>query len=89
MPPQSIWSKISWTILPEIATRRQISIFWLDGKGMQGSEEDMWVPYSEVRPLAAFEEYVRQHPELGRFGIFPDESEKPMAAQRPRKKRKK
>ena len=44
----------------------------------------MWVPYSEVRPLAAFEEYVRQHPELGRFGIFPDESEKPMAAQRPR-----
>ena len=23
----------------------------------QGSEEDMWVPYSEVRPLAAFDEY--------------------------------
>ena len=49
----------------------------------------MWVPYSEVRPLAAFEEYVRQHPELGRFGIFPDESEKPVAALRPRKKKRK
>ena len=55
----------------------------------QGPEEDMWVPYSEVRPLAAFEEYVRQHPELGRFGIFPDESEKPVAALRPRKKKRK
>ena len=55
----------------------------------QSSEEDMWVTYSEVRPLAAFEEYVRQHPELGKFGIFPDESEKPVAAKRPRKTKRK
>ena len=53
----------------------------------QRSEEDMWVPYSEVRPLAAFDEYVRQHPELRRFGIFPDDSEKPKAAKRPRKQK--
>ena len=55
----------------------------------QSSEEDMWVPYSEVRPLAAFGEYVRQHPEFGKFGIFPDESEKPVAAKRPRETKRK
>jgi len=66
--------------------RRTDFDFLVRWKG-QDSEEDMWVPYSEVRPLAAFDEYVREHPELNRFGILPDDSEKPMAARRTRKQK--
>ena len=54
----------------------------------QGPEEDTWIPYIEARPLEAFDMYVRAHPELRRFGIYPDDSEAPKAARRPTKSRK-
>ena len=48
----------------------------------QGPEEDTWIPYTEARPLAAFDKYVREHPELRAVGIYPDDTSKPIAARR-------
>ena len=30
-----------------------------------GEEEDTWLPFSRVNPLAAFDAYLQEHPELG------------------------
>ena len=30
-----------------------------------GQEEDSWLPFKEVNPLAAFDIYLQEHPELG------------------------
>jgi hypothetical protein len=53
----------------------------------QPPEEDTWIPYMEARPLEAFDKYLREHPELAKFGMHPDASAKPVAARRPKKSR--
>ena len=53
----------------------------------QPPEEDTWIPYMEARPLEAFDKYLREHPELAKFGMHPDASAKPVAARRPKRSR--
>ena len=55
----------------------------------QGPEENAWVPYHEVAPLEAFDRYIREHPELRRYGLYPDDTARPKAARRPAKQRRK
>ena len=53
----------------------------------QPPEEDTWIPYMEARPLEAFDKYLREHPELAKFGMHPDTGTKPVAARRPKRSR--
>ena len=59
-------------------TDLDFQVKWLN----QPPEENTWIPYNEARPVEAFGRYIQKHPELSKFGIFPDHTDRPLAKRR-------